>query len=204
MRYKREIELVFDLASLQKQQQARKHSSITLRYVAPSQCPPEKEFFLRHISERLHTAASTVTRPSRLLGMVSAAWDKAGAVAEHVRRLNLSFPTAVETTSGGGVRVTASVLLVPLQTRVEAVLNLAPVVDGDEGGATDVDVVVTPAVRVVYGEQFNAAKMTELLAGRIGGSVLGVDTDGKDGGKLAWDEAVLELYKRLLVKGKQR
>ncbi|AEO65909.1 uncharacterized protein THITE_2113515 [Thermothielavioides terrestris NRRL 8126] len=142
--------------------------------------------------------------------MVSAAWDQAGAVAEQVRRLNLSFPTAVAATPDDGVRVTASVLLVPLQTRLEVVLGLAAAADGGEGnrngnenGSGDgmLDVIVTPEVRVVYGEQFNAGKMTELLAGRIGGPVGG----GKDGGKMVgWDEAVLELYKKLLAKAKQR
>lgn len=107
-----------------------------------------------------------------------------------MRRLNLSFPTAVAAV-GAGVAVTASVLLVPLQTRVEVVLNL-DVVDGSDGA---LEVSVTPAARVVYGEQFNVGKMEEFLRTRVGGV-------GRE--EMGWDEAVLELYGRLLAKGRQR
>ncbi|KAL2182474.1 hypothetical protein L209DRAFT_696190 [Thermothelomyces heterothallicus CBS 203.75] len=133
-----------------------------------------------------------------MLGIVSSAWDKAGAVTEHIRRLNLSFPTSVAA-AGESVRVTASVLLVPLQTRVEAVLRLeAAEGPGDSGdGDGGVEVVVAPEVRVVYGEQFNAGKMTEFLAERIGSRL------GRGVGA-GWDEAVLELHERLLAKGRQQ
>jgi kinetochore protein Spc7/SPC105 len=212
MRYKREIELVFDVRSLRQQQQQRQHqqqqrnTSIDLRYVAEttaaSRCSPEKEFFLRHIREHVRAHAKSATRPSRLLRMVSSAWDKAEAVTEHIRRLNLSFPSSVAFSPEDGdavVRVTASVLLVPLQTRLEVILNLSAKDGGDDDG---LEVVVTPEARVVYGEPFNTAKTRELLAGRIGGSVV----SGKDGEtkKMGWDEAVLESYGRLLAKGKQR
>lgn len=208
MRYKREIELVLDLASLhqkqQQQQQQQKPVSpsapIQLRYIAetPRPCPPEKEFFLRQMRERLLRAQQERVAPRVMLGIVSSAWDKAGAVTEHIRRLNLSFPTSVAA-AGESVRVTASVLLVPLQTRVEAVLRLeAAEGPGDSGdGDGGVEVVVAPEVRVVYGEQFNAGKMTEFLAERIGSRL------GRGVGA-GWDEAVLELHERLLAKGRQQ
>jgi kinetochore protein Spc7/SPC105 len=195
MRYKREVELVFDIASLQKQQQNT--SFVSLRYVAesPSQGPPEKEFFLHHIREHLRSQpkSNKPTQPSRLLHMVSSAWNKASAVSEHIRRLNLSFPTSVVRTSEGRVSVTASVLLVPLQTRVEVILGLEM-----ERRGEGMEVVVSPDARVVYGESFNVSKMIEFLKGRVWGG----GTEGE--GKVGWDEAVLELYKRLLVKGRQR
>ncbi|KAK4250780.1 hypothetical protein C7999DRAFT_28609 [Corynascus novoguineensis] len=212
MRYKREIELVFDLALPQQQQrqQQKPASPIQVRYIAetPSPCPPEKEFFLHHIRERLlrcvqqQQKKNTPPAPRRILDIVSSAWDKAGAVTEHVRRLNLSFPTAVAAVDDGSVRVTASVLLVPLQTRVEAVMRLEALATAD-GGPTDgsddweVEMTVTPEVRVVYGEQFNTGKMTSFLAGRIG-NVVGREVE------VSWDVAVLELYGKLLAKGKQR
>ncbi|KAK3310438.1 uncharacterized protein B0T15DRAFT_564435 [Chaetomium strumarium] len=208
MRYKREIELVFDVRSLQqaqRQQHQQRNTSIDVRYVAetPCHCSPEKEFFLRHIREHIRSHAKSATRPSRLLRMVSSAWDKAEAVTEHIRRLNLSFPSSVAFASddGNSVLVTASVLLVPLQTRLEVILNLSAKNGGGDDDDDDdgLEVVVTPEAKVVYGEQFNTVKTRELLAGRIGGVV------GKDGEKkMAWDEAVLELYGRLLAKGKQR
>lgn len=201
MHYKRELELVFDLASIPSKQTPQLP---TLRYIAATTtssstpCPPEKEFFLHHLRARLPAAAAH--SPQRLLSTVAAAWDKAEAVSEHVRRLDLSFPTAVAAAAGdggggsavgAGVAVTASVLLVPLQTRVEVVLTL-DVVGGSDGA---LEVSVTPAARVVYGEQFNVGKMEEFLRSRVG---------GVGGGQMGWDEAVLELYGRLLAKGKQR
>lgn len=197
MRYKREIELILDLASLrQKQQQQQQQqkpvsssTTIQLRYIAetPRPCPPEKEFFLRLMRK------APPPSPRAMLDMVSSAWDKAGAVTEHVRRLNLSFPTSVAV-AGESVRVTASVLLVPLQTRVEAVLRLEAAESSGDGG---VDVIVTPEARVVYGEQFNAGKMTAFLAERVGRRV---DREVRAG----WDEAVLELQERLLAMGRQQ
>jgi kinetochore protein Spc7/SPC105 len=76
-------------------------------------------------------------------------------------------------------------------------------VEDGEGG---IEVVVVPEARVVYGEGFNVGKMTEFMVGRVGGAVGGKGGKDKDGegGKVGWDEAVLELYRRLLAKGSQR
>ncbi|KAK4101633.1 Spc7-domain-containing protein [Parathielavia hyrcaniae] len=174
MRYKREIELVFYVSSLQQQQQQQQASFVSLRYVAetPPQCPPEKAFFLHHIHELLlqkqqqtHPAA----HPSRLLGMVSSAWDRAGAVSEHIRRLNLSFPTSVVRRTAAPVLPTTAITTTLDEeeegTRVEVVLKLGTERrgggDDDDGGGGGggrglVDVVVLPEARVVYGEPFNA------------------------------------------------
>lgn len=101
-------------------------------------------------------------------------------------------------------------LVAPLQTRVEVVLTLSALSPGGGGGGGGLEVVVVPEVRVVYGESFNVGKMTEFLAGRIGnvgggGGGGGKEgDDGKEGGEMGWDEAVLELYQRLLAKGKQK
>ncbi|EAQ92612.1 hypothetical protein CHGG_00847 [Chaetomium globosum CBS 148.51] len=217
MRYKREIELVFDLATLQQppKKQQQSNTPIHLHYIAdsPRQCPFEKEFVLRHL--RAHLQTSPPTSPRHLLSTVSAAWTQAAAVTEHIRRLNLSFPTttaAVALADGEGegepsasaVAVTASVLVAPLQTRVEVVLTLKA--RSRDGGGGGLEVVAVPEVRVVYGEPFNVGKMTEFLAGRIGrvGGAGGDGDGGKEGGEMGWDEAVLELYQKLLAKGKQK
>ncbi|KAL2021450.1 hypothetical protein VTK56DRAFT_7203 [Thermocarpiscus australiensis] len=244
MRYKREIELVFDVASLQQQQQnttsQRKPASIELRYVAANnkldsnrqKCPtPEKAFFLRRIRARLRSLSSskttTITTPRRLLGIVSAAWDKADAVAAHVRRLNLTFPTAVTATSGtttsassdesDSLCVTSSVMLAPLRARVEVVFWVSvrsarreeeEVVEEEKMGAEGLEVAVAPEARVVYGGEtaaaaFDVGRMNEFLAARIKGDVAVGVASGKKGGegRMGWDEAVLELYRRLLAKG---
>ncbi len=192
MRYKREAELVFDLSPPPPQRQQKQHpTQPTLRYIADAPCPPEKQFFLDHIRAHLLSIPELAQSPRRLLAAVAGAWDQACAVSEQIRRLNLSFPTTTTTTTaptaaGGGVSVVASVLLVPLQTRVEVVLGLE---------ASGADVVVAPGARVVYGEGFNPGKMREFLAGRVGGAAVG---------RMGWDEAVLGLHGMLLAKGKRR
>ncbi|KAL2257355.1 hypothetical protein VTK26DRAFT_288 [Humicola hyalothermophila] len=245
MRYKREIELTFDIAAFQNQRKQPRASSsssphkIDLRYIPPpphlspvgaaqqptsSSPSPEKHFFLRRIRRHLFeevTKKDKMNDPRRLLAVVAAAWDRARAVAEEVRRLRLSFPTAVAVVgagAGAGGRdrdmdreeeeeeeeeeslvVTASVLLVPLQTRVEVVIRVAvgsrsggekDARDRGDGGDGDRDglleVSVCPEAKVVYGEGFNAAKMGEFLRARIG-----------EGG-MGWDEAVLGLGRKLL------
>lgn len=215
MRYKREIELVFDIAALQQQPQQRQQgqSKIDLRYIAetPSQPPPEKEFLLHHIREHLRTTvakSSSPIRANRVVAAVSSAWNQADAVAEHVRRLNLSFPTSAARTPDGNAVVTSSLLLVPLRTRVEVIIRLGVKSCGGDG--EQLEVVVSPEARVMYGEQFNAGQMREFLVGRIGGGVVVDGGDGgagkgkkgaEGGGGVDWDEAVQELYRRLLAKG---
>ncbi|KAK0630127.1 hypothetical protein B0T17DRAFT_527566 [Bombardia bombarda] len=210
MSYKREAELVFDPASFQQQskqqspQQQQDSRSIDLWYIAanrernPLPSTPEKEFFLQCIRNHVRALNRSTTRVSRLLGIVSAAWEKANAVATHVRLLNLTFPTTVNKTSDTSITVSSSLLLVPLQTRIEVMLRLQSVAGDGDG----VEVAVTPDARVVYGEPFNVGKMVEFLANRLGGRVAGSVKNGGDDGKLmSWNDAVLELHKRLLAKG---
>ncbi|GAB1311067.1 Spc7 kinetochore protein domain-containing protein [Madurella fahalii] len=186
MRYKREIELVFD---------TQQNVATELRYITPPDsynndtsprgcCPPEKAFFLDCI--RAHITQPSSLGISHLVKVVSSAWDKADSVSRHIRLLNLSFPTTVTRISETSLQITSSLLLAPLQTRVEAVVTLE--VNG--GGAEGVEVNVVPEARVVYGEGFNVGKMTEFLAGRVTGDA-----------KAGWEEAVLGLYRKLLAKG---
>jgi len=218
MSYKREIEITFDVSSLQQDGQQQQSDpalpAIELRYIAdkrersPLPSTPEKEFFLQRIREHVRSLPRATTRASRLLGVVSAAWEKAKVVAEQLRLLNLSFPTTIiddslkavledGSPSSSSIRVRSSVLMVPMQTRVEVVLTLqCTTTTGEEAGGGDIEVTVAPAARVVYGEQFNEAKLTEFLATRVGGSVL---ADGSSS-KASWSEAVLELQRRCLAK----
>ncbi|KAK3984133.1 kinetochore protein spc7 [Cladorrhinum sp. PSN332] len=208
MSYKRQIELVFDIASFQRgdaqSRKARQNTPIDVWYIADKRegcqalaLTTEKEFFLQAMRDHVRALPQSSTRVNRMLEIVSAAWDRANTVANYVRLLNLSFPTSVKRTSDSSIAVTSSLLLVPLQTRVETVLNLK--VQSPAGGEAGVEVVVNPEARVVYGEPFTIGKMTEFLNARVGGVV---GDEGKSGGeKIGWDSAVLELYKRLLAKG---
>jgi kinetochore protein Spc7/SPC105 len=199
MAYLREIELVFDAASFQPGQQ--QNSRIDLWYVAGNRerdaqpCTPEREFMLQCIRDYVRGLPQPQTSVSRILGAVRAGWDKARTLANQVRLINLTLPTAVLKTSDSSIALRSSLLLVPLQTKVEIMLNLhsQPHTDG-------VAVSVLPQARVVYGEQFNADKMTEFLASRIG-DTLGAAEEGSQ--VEDWGEAVEELKGRLLARGRK-
>jgi kinetochore protein Spc7/SPC105 len=217
MRYKRELELVLDVQN---------NAVLNLRYIAPLSnnnnsrsssccCPLEKAFFLDCIRAHITTSSSVARhKPSHLLRLVAEAWDEAGAVTRHVRLLNLSFPTTVRRDSADScsrLRVTASLLLAPLRTRVEAGLSLE-VGFGDGVGSnknkSGVEVRVVPEAKVVYGEPFDAGKMREFLAGRVIGAGAGAgngDGHGNSSRKVSvvggWDEAFMGLYRKLLAKG---
>ncbi|KAK3336620.1 hypothetical protein B0T19DRAFT_489702 [Cercophora scortea] len=208
MTYKREIELVFDIASFQTTTTSPKtqdnSSVIDLWYIAaqrernPIPATPERDFYLQCIRDAVRGLDKPHTRPTQLLDMVGAAWEQARHVAQHVRLLNLTFPTSVARTSDTAIKITCSLLLVPLKTRVEVGITLRSVAASGES----VEVAVIPDARVVYGEGFGVGKMTEFLAGKIGGKVLGgVDGEGKEGGGGEWCEVVSELGRRLKVKG---
>ncbi|KAL2270010.1 hypothetical protein VTJ83DRAFT_2194 [Remersonia thermophila] len=208
---------------------------------------------LRSRGPSLFPRAAPARRAPMLLRLVADAWDLAGEVEATVRRLNLTFPTVVELDGSDGdgtdgdeddggmedqdpenggaggaaakaaATIKSSILLAPLQTRVEVRLRLGVVVqekallehgqvdgmagtDGNRPRRRAVEVTVKPEAGVVYGEPFAAGKMTEFLAGRVASSTEG----GADGGKkmaamglgLGWDEAVVELERRLLAKGR--
>ncbi|KAK4229512.1 kinetochore protein spc7 [Podospora fimiseda] len=208
MSYKRQIELVFDIASFQRgealsnSRKSRQNTPTDIWYIADKReghqalvLTTEKEFFLQAMRDHVRALPQSSTHVKHMLGIVSAAWDNANTVANYVRLLNLSFPTTVTRTSDSSIAVTASLLLVPLQTRVEAVLNLKA-----RSGEAGVEAVVNPEARVIYGEPFTVGKMTEFLNARVGGAV-GEDSKNGAGEKVGWDLAVLELYKRLLAKG---
>ena len=191
MTYKRDIELVFDLASFQ----AHKASSrIDLRYIAdnrerkPAPRTIEKEFFLHCIRDHVRSLPQNRTKIPELLAMVGAGWDKARLVSSLISRVNVTFPTAVARTTDSSIAIISSLLLVPLRTKVEVTLGLHG--RGDLGG---VDVGMSVEARVVYGEQFNVSKMGEFLATRIGERV---KTESED-----WSDVVVELQQKLLAKG---
>ncbi|KAK4141877.1 uncharacterized protein C8A04DRAFT_13710 [Dichotomopilus funicola] len=202
MRYRREVELTFDLASFQpKTPKKTKPIPIKVNYTG-TECPPEKFFFLRHLRTYLQSPKFTIKTgsPRALLTTVSTAWDQAGSVTEQIRRLRLSFPTTVVPESNsnsngseadgseGTLQVTSSLLLGPLQTRVEVTFHvtLGSWADEPEKGKDGLAMNIRPEAKVVYGEPFQPEKMTEFVVGRL----------GKDAG-VGWDEVVLGLLKRL-------
>lgn len=197
MTYQREIELVFDISSFQEGQQ---NSRIDLWYIAGNrECnavpsTTEKEFFLQCTRDYVRSLPQSQTKLSLILGVVRATWDRANAVANHVRLLNVTFPSQVTKTSDSSIAIKSSLLLTPLQTKVDVVIGLhsAAVADG-------VEFTLSPHATVVYGEQFNAPKMGEFLATRIGNHVLTKAEKEVE----PWSNIVMELHARLLARGRK-
>ncbi|ETS00868.1 Spc7-domain-containing protein [Trichoderma reesei RUT C-30] len=193
MTYKREIELVLDITSFQPKQP---NSPIDLWYIADSRAvnplprTAEKEFFLQCIREHIRAMSQSRTKLSHLLSVVKTAWDKSNWISRQVSRINVIFPTKVSKTSDSSIAVTSSLLLAPLETRIEVVFNLK-----GSSGPEGVNVDVSTDAKVIYGEQFNVGKVGEFLGTRIGKSV------GAEGEP--WSDVVAELYEKLIARGKK-
>lgn len=193
MAYQREIELVLDIAAFKNHQP---NSRIDLWYIAdarernPLPKTAEKEFFLQCIRDHIRALLQRRTRIPDLLNMVRIAWDKASLVSSQINRLNIAFPTAVTKTSDASVAMTSSLLLIPLETRVEATLHLL-----GESGPDGLEVSIKPEAKVVYGEHFNVGKVGEFLQTRIGNKV-------GDGGE-EWSDVIVELHERLIARGRR-
>ncbi|KAH7320041.1 hypothetical protein B0I35DRAFT_392081 [Stachybotrys elegans] len=191
--YKREIELVLDIAAFQPQQP---NSQIDLWYIADSReygAQPktvEKDFFVQCIRDYIRALPQSRTKVSDLLCLVRDAWDKANRVALEVERINVAFPTTVTKTSDSSIAMTSSLLLVPLETRVEVTLNLHGC-----SGPDGIEVGVKPEASVIYGETFNVGKIGEFLSTRIGDKV---GAGGED-----WSSVVTELHGRLIARGRK-
>jgi len=195
--YRREIELVLDMSSFQP---GRPNTRIDLWYIAdkheykPVPVTVEREFFLQCIRDQVRGLQQSSTKISRVLAMVRAAWDMGRGVADHVRMLNVVFPTTVSKTSDSEIEVRSSLLLVPLQSKVEVVLALRHKVA--ETG--DVEVEIVPKAQVVYGESFKTDKVAEFLSSKTGTRVKGWEEKGE-----SWLDVVSELHGRLIVRGRK-
>ncbi|EFY86682.1 chromosome segregation protein [Metarhizium acridum CQMa 102] len=194
MAYKREIEVVFDIASFQPHQ---KNSRIDLWYIGDNEDghlqskTAEKEFFLQCIRDHVRALPQSRTKILDLLNIVRNAWDKARFVTLQLHAVNITFPTSVTKTSDSSVAVTSSLLLTPLQTRVETTLHLH-----GHSATKGVDVDISTQVKVVYGEHFNVNKVGEFLANKIGDKL---GDKGED-----WSDVLIELQQRLIVRGKKQ
>ncbi|OIW24095.1 Spc7-domain-containing protein [Coniochaeta ligniaria NRRL 30616] len=196
--YRREIELVLDISSFQPGN--KPNSRVDLWYIAdkheyrPVPATVEREFFLQCIRDQVRGLPQSQTKISRVLAVVSAAWDMGRGVADHVRLLNVQFPTTVSKTSDSEICVRSSLVLVPLASKVEVVLSLRQRMA--ETG--DVEVEIVPRAEVVYGETFKTDKVAEFLAGRIGTRVKGWQEKGE-----SWLDVVAELHGRLVARGRK-
>ncbi|KAH7156334.1 hypothetical protein EDB81DRAFT_928356 [Dactylonectria macrodidyma] len=191
--YNREIEIVFDITAFHTH---KPNSRIDLWYIGdtrehdPLPKTIEKDFFLQCIRDHIRALPQSRTESHHLLNMVRLAWDQASRVSAQINRLNVTFPTTVKKTSDINVAMTTSLLLVPLETRVEATLNLS-----GQSGPDGLDIAITPETKVVYGEHFNVGKVSEFLASRISKLV--------GAGEEEWSDVMVELHGRLIARGRK-
>ncbi|KAG6081775.1 hypothetical protein E4U16_006976 [Claviceps sp. LM84 group G4] len=193
MCYKREIEIVFDVASFQPHQQ---NSRIDLWYIgdgneATRAKTAEKEFFLHCIRDHVRALPQNRTKILHLLNTVRTAWDKARFVSSQISIINVTFPTSVVKTSDSSVAVRSSLLLSGLKTRVETTFHLR-----GQSMPQGVDIGISTQVHVVYGEHFNVGKVGEFLANKIGNK-MGTKQEG-------WGDVLVELHKRLIARGRKQ
>lgn len=125
-----------------------------------------------------------------MLDIIRNAWDKARLVSSFINRVNITFPTSVSKTSDSSVAVTTSLLLTPLQTRVEAILHLH-----GQSIPKGIDVGISAQAKVIYGEHFNVSKVGEFLATRVGDRVGANEED--------WSKVMVDLQQRLIARGRK-
>jgi kinetochore protein Spc7/SPC105 len=197
MTYKQEVELVFDMAAFQPN---RKNGSIDLWYIAdtrdtnPVPRTAIHDFFLENIRDQIRSIPQSQTPVSKMLSMVQTGWDKARVVSRQTSDVNIAFPTVVARRSDSAIAITSSLLLVPLETRVEAVLNLH-----SHGGTEGLDIEIAPEAKVIYGEHFNVGKVGEFLATRIGKAVALAGAEAEE-----WGDVMTELHQRLIARGRKQ
>jgi kinetochore protein Spc7/SPC105 len=204
--YHREIELVFDAASFQTSNHRSQGSNarIDLWYIGanrekePSPLTAEKEFMLNCIRDNMRALPQAQTKVSAFLRAVATSWDKTRTLARQVKLVQTTFRAETLRTSDRSVALRVPMLLAQLESKVELVISLTCTQTGSEGDIVQIG--ITPRAAVVYGETFNAPKMGEFLAARIG-STLKADQAELDGG--SWVDALLDLQTKLLARGKK-
>ncbi|OLN81737.1 Kinetochore protein spc7 [Colletotrichum chlorophyti] len=196
MTYRRDIELVFDMASFQ---QGKNTSPIDLRYIAgnrannPQPSTTEKEFFLQCVQDHIRGLPQSRTKIADLLHIVRTAWDKANLTSNHIRQLNITFPTTVSRVSDSAIAVKSSLLLAPMETKVEIALEIRGA--SHSGG---VDFSLHPEAKVVYGEHFNTGKIAEFLNTHLGDNAFSREDNAP-----SWSAVVVDLHERLLARGRK-
>lgn len=205
MTYLKEIELVFDVSAIEGRQSS---AQVDLWYIAASRelnpvpSTPDREFFLQCIRDYVRSAVQARSKMSELLPIVSRSWDKAIEVSHNLRILNSTFPTTVSRTSDSSVAVRTSLLIAPLQTKVEISLDLR-----GRACPTGLDVSITPAARVVYGEHFKVDKVSDYLSTNLGtnlsSSTATAAQPGLAQGVGSWSNVVVDLHQRLLARGRK-
>lgn len=201
MAFRSELELVFDASAFKDAASASKSKGVTridLWYIAdvresnPAPKTEEKDFFLQNIREHCRCLPQAGTPIKSLLDTVSDSWGKALSVNGQIACLNLNFPTIITKTSDTSLVASASLLLIPLATKVQFDFEI-----NVQSTPSGFSIRVVPSTKVVYGEKFNEKKMDEFMCSRIEMEATRDDERG------TWSHAVLELEAKLLARGRK-
>lgn len=204
MSYRRQIEIMFDMASFLPNRGASRplkaeNSPFDIRYIAeryeyePSPFTVEKQFFVQRTKMHLQGLQQGSIHVKDLLASVGSSWDKAHAVVEEIRLVNIQGFTETVITAERCLTVTCTLILPDVQTKIKAVFDVTT-----SSEEASLSVKVQPTATVVYGERFNESRMTEYLKARIEG-VVSVESKGPKG---SWGRAVGALMEKLRAQGK--
>ena len=196
MVYRNDIQLCFDLASFQLGDSSsatkRENSPIRLTYIGDAYehrskpLATEKRFFLQMMRAHLQCVVQGQTRVKELLKFVTDGWEKACTVSNAFKSLETEFITEASIVSDENMMIQSMMLLSELETKVTVGFEIGAAICGGR-----LDAHVTPIAKVVYGERYNEAKMSEFLTTTVGNRLHG------------WSDAVNELRKRLTAKGRK-
>lgn len=205
MTYLKEIELVFDPSSFLRSQpngaaEEAESTRIDLWYIGavrehnPDPLTADKEFFLQCTRDHIRELPQAQTRIKDLLHAVSSSWHKAKSVADDIRRLKHCGEMEIAKTSDNSIKVTSKLVIKPVETKVEISFNLEC-----HSGENGIVVQIEPEAKVIYGERFKEGSMKDFLVNRCGSAV----EASAENEKMAWGEAVAELEKKLIARGKK-
>lgn len=142
----------------------------------------------------LHSITQHETTAQDLLHFISTIWTQCLAVSEEIHRLDLSHITVCDILSDERLAVRSMMLIPNAMTKVNVVFEIGAGVK--EMG---VEVKLKARAEVVYGEGYREDKMREFLRGRVGEGV----GNGGQKGKGSWADAVRELRRRLVQRGRK-
>ncbi|WPG97511.1 Spc7-domain-containing protein [Acrodontium crateriforme] len=151
-------------------------------------------FFLQLLRASLQGMPQCNTRIPDLLRFVSDGWDTAVAISEAERRLGIEAPTSSRIVGDERLAIETTVFLPKVRTKVRVSFGLAASIaaaggEMDDAGPTELSTSLNISAKVVYGQQYNEAKMTKVLLDHVGQSF-----DG-------WDAAVMDLKAQLVAQG---
>lgn len=178
---------------------------ITLSYTAPDkrngsakEPSTSQRFFIQLIRAQLLALPQPKTSIATLLKLVSKSWDACAALVDGIAQLEATGMTDVAILGDEVVGVKTAVVLPDVASKVMIRFAVSVAVDvAEDGDHADVSTQVQSNVKVVYGERYDEAKMSEFMKGLVGEELLDRERMG------VWADAVADLRARLIKRGRK-